>query len=242
MLQLENITKVYSGARGSVTAVNDLSLIVEKHEVVAIRGPSGCGKSTLLLIAGTLLRPTSGSVMMDEVEPYGISANERSAFRAKHIGFVFQQFHLVPYLNVEQNILTANIPLRHPRAGQRAQELMAQFGLASRSRHVPAELSVGEKQRVAMARAVFHQPSLLLADEPTGNLDPDNATIVLDALREYAGQGASVLMVTHAPEATQRAHRVVHMVAGRLITDTPDELHGRDGDGCGARTHSPRSI
>lgn len=219
MLQLKNVTKTYSGSRGVVKAVDDLSLTIENKEVAAIRGPSGCGKSTLLLTAGTLLRPTGGTVLMDDVDPYSLSANERSTFRAQHIGFVFQQFHLVPYLNVLQNILTANIPLQHPRAEQRAEELIARFGLESRIRHVPAELSVGEKQRVAMARAVFHQPSLLLADEPTGNLDPDNAAIVLEALREYASQGAAVLMVTHAPDAAGQAHRVVDMDAGRLVEE-----------------------
>jgi ABC-type lipoprotein export system ATPase subunit len=129
---------------------------------------------------------------------------------------VFQQFYLVPYLDVRENILTANVPLKRPQARRRAEELIEQFGLRSRARHVPAELSVGEKQRVAMARAMFHQPKLLLADEPTGNLDPDNAAIVLDALRDYASTGATVLIVTHAPDAARWAHRVVTMDQGRL--------------------------
>ena len=217
MLQLQDVTKTYSGKRGPVKAVDGLSLSVANNQAVAIRGPSGCGKSTLLLLAGSLLRPTSGTVLVDDVDPYSLSANERSTFRAQNIGFVFQQFHLVPYLNVLQNILTANIPLKHSQAEQRAEELIDQFGLRSRAHHVPAELSVGEKQRVAMARAVFHRPPLLLADEPTGNLDPDNATIVLDALREYASQGAAVLMVTHAPDAALQAHRIVTMDQGRLV-------------------------
>ncbi len=216
MLQLLDVTKTYSGKRRQVKAVDGLSLSVANNQAVAIRGPSGCGKSTLLLLAGSLLRPTSGRVLVDDVDPYSLSANERSTFRARNVGFVFQQFHLVPYLNVLQNILTANIPLKHPQAGQRAEELIERFGLQSRASHVPAELSVGEKQRVAMARAVFHRPPLLLADEPTGNLDPDNAAIVLDALREYASQGAAVLMVTHAPDAALQAHRIVTMDQGRL--------------------------
>jgi ABC-type lipoprotein export system ATPase subunit len=217
MLQLHDVTKTYSGKQRQVEAVDGLSLSVANNEAVAIRGPSGCGKSTLLLIAGSLLRPTSGTVLVDDVDPYSLSANQRSTFRAQNVGFVFQQFHLIPYLNVLQNILTANIPLKHPQAEQRADELIDQFGLRSRAHHVPAELSVGEKQRVAMARAVFHRPPLLLADEPTGNLDPDNATIVLDAMREYASQGAAVLMVTHAPDAALRAHRIVTMDQGRLV-------------------------
>jgi ABC-type lipoprotein export system ATPase subunit len=216
MLLMKNVTKTYSGAAGMVKAVDGLSLSVANHEAVAIRGPSGCGKSTLLLLAGSLLRPTSGTVLIGDVDPYQLSANDRSTFRARNVGFVFQQFHLVPYLNVLQNILTANIPLRHADAMQRAEQLIERFGLRSRVQHVPSELSVGEKQRVAMARAVFHQPPLLLADEPTGNLDPGNATIVLEALREYASQGAAVLIVTHAPDAAQQADRIVTMDQGHL--------------------------
>jgi ABC-type lipoprotein export system ATPase subunit len=217
MLLLKNVTKTYSGAGKMVKAVDGLSLSVANCEAVAVRGPSGCGKSTLLLLAGSLLRPSSGTVLVDDVDPYELTANQRSTFRARNVGFVFQQFYLVPYLNVLQNILTANIPLRHPDAMQRAEALIERFGLQSRAHHVPAELSVGEKQRVAMARAVFHQPSLLLADEPTGNLDPDNAAIVLEALREYASQGAAVLIVTHAPDAARQAHRIVTMDQGHLV-------------------------
>jgi len=130
---------------------------------------------------------------------------------------VFQQFHLVPYLDVLQNILTANLPNRQPHPVERAEELIRHFGLEDRRRHVPAELSIGERQRVALARALFHRPKLVLADEPTGNLDPDNAVIVLDALRQYADAGAAVLMVTHDPHAAQRAHRVLHMDRGHLV-------------------------
>jgi ABC-type lipoprotein export system ATPase subunit len=171
----------------------------------------------LLLIAGTLLRPSDGTVLVNDVDPFRFSAEQRSDFRAQHVGFVFQQFHLIPYLNVLQNILTANIPRKHPQARERAQELIERFGLQPRAHHVPRQLSVGEKQRVALARAMFHRPKLLLADEPTGNLDPTNATNVLDALRNYADEGAAVLMVTHNPQAAQRAHRIVSMDQGRFV-------------------------
>ena len=217
MLKMQEVTKTYTGAQKPLDAVHRITLDIQCKEAVAIRGPSGCGKTTLLLIAGTLLRPTEGQVIIGNVEPYHLSAEERSKFRAQHIGFVFQQFHLIPYLNVLQNILTANVPRKHPRAQQRAQELIEQFGLGPRLHHVPAQLSVGEKQRVALARAMFHRPTLLLADEPTGNLDPENAATVLDALRDYADEGAAVLMVTHNPAAAQRAHRVVSMRDGRIV-------------------------
>jgi ABC-type lipoprotein export system ATPase subunit len=217
MLKLEGITKTYSRNTREVQAIAGVSLTVAAQEAVAIQGPSGCGKSTLLHVCGALLRPTGGTVFLAEIDPYQLSANERSTFRAQHIGFVFQQFHLLPYLDVLQNILMANVPNRQPHPMERAEELIQHFGLAQRLHHVPAELSVGERQRVALARALFHRPQLVLADEPTGNLDADNAVIVLDALRAYADAGAAVLMVTHDPNATQRAHRIVHMDQGRLV-------------------------
>ncbi len=217
MLRVEEVAKTYFGNQREVTAIEGVSLTVAAQEAVAIQGPSGCGKSTLLLACGALLRPTGGTVLVADVDPYQLSANARSTFRAQHIGFVFQQFHLVPYLDVLQNILTANLPNRQPHPVERAEELIRHFGLEDRRRHVPAELSIGERQRVALARALFHRPKLVLADEPTGNLDPDNAVIVLDALRQYADAGAAVLMVTHDPHAAQRAHRVLHMDRGHLV-------------------------
>jgi ABC-type lipoprotein export system ATPase subunit len=217
MLRLQDVGKTYSGKQPEVQAIDGISLTVEAKEAVAIQGPSGCGKSTLLLICGALLRPTGGTVFVAEIDPYQLSADARSTFRAQNVGFVFQQFHLVPYLNVLQNILTANVPNPQPRPVERAEELIRHFGLEDRRRHVPAELSVGERQRVALARALFHRPKLVLADEPTGNLDPNNAVNVLDALREYADAGAAVLMVTHDPHAAQRAHRVLHMDRGHLV-------------------------
>jgi len=217
MLKVQEVAKTYSGNQREVKAIDGVSLTVEAQEAVAIQGPSGCGKSTLLLACGALLRPTGGTVLVADVDPYRLSANARSTFRAQHIGFVFQQFHLVPYLDVLQNVLAANLPNPQPHPVERAEELIRHFGLEDRRRHVPAELSVGERQRVALARALFHRPKLVLADEPTGNLDPDNAVIVLDALRQYADAGAAVLMVTHDPHAAQRAHRVLHMDRGRLV-------------------------
>lgn len=217
MLRLQEVAKTYSVKQREVQALAGISLTIEAGEAVAVQGPSGCGKSTLLLVCGGLLRPTRGAVLVSDQEPYRLSANARSRFRAQHIGFVFQQFHLVPYLNVQQNILAANVPNRQPQAEDRAESLIRRFGLEDRRHHVPAELSIGQRQRVALARALFHQPKLVLADEPTGNLDPDNAAVVLDALRQYADAGAAVLMVTHDPQAAQRAHRVLQMEQGRLV-------------------------
>jgi ABC-type lipoprotein export system ATPase subunit len=221
MLRLQDVAKIYSANRREVQAIAGISLTVAAREAVAIQGPSGCGKSTLLLVCGALLRPTGGTALVGDVDPYRLSADARSRFRAQNIGFVFQQFHLVPYLDVLQNILTANVPNRQPQPLERAEELIQHFGLADRRHHVPAELSVGERQRVALARALFHRPKLVLADEPTGNLDPANAVTVLDSLRAYADAGAAVLLVTHDPHAAQRAHRVLHMEQGRLVDSPP---------------------
>ena len=217
MLKLVNVSKTFAGHHQEVKAVDNLSLTIEAHEAVAIQGPSGCGKTTSLLMCGGLLRPTSGQVLVGDTDIYALSANARSEFRANNIGFVFQQYHLIPYLNVLQNILTANVASRRPDAEARAEELIAQFHLEPRARHVPSELSVGEKQRVALARALFNEPRLVLADEPTGNLDAKNAKVVLDALRAYANNGAAVLIVTHDPVAAAESHRVVHLDQGRLV-------------------------
>ena len=221
MLKLEAVAKTYSNNKLEVKAIDGISLAIDAKEAVAIQGPSGCGKTTLLLMCGALLRPTGGRVLITSVDPYGLSPNERSVFRAQNIGFVFQQFHLVPYLDVMQNVLTANVPNRQPDSKQRAEELIEHFGLNHRIHHVPAELSVGERQRVALARALFNKPKLVLADEPTGNLDPDNAITVLDALRGYADDGGAVLMVTHDPNAAKRAHRIVVMDRGHVVDGSP---------------------
>lgn len=222
MLKLVHVSKTYSGHQQEVKAVDDISLAIEARQAVAVQGPSGCGKTTLLLICGGLLRPTAGNIFVDDTDLYSLSPNQRSIFRANNIGFVFQQFHLIPYLNVLQNILTANVASKRPDGRRRAEELIAQFQLEPRLHHVPGELSVGEKQRVALARALFNEPKLVLADEPTGNLDVNNAKIVLDALRGYAENGSAVLIVTHDPAAAHGAHRIVPLENGRLArTDIP---------------------
>lgn len=216
MLTLADIRKTYrSRDNHEVAAVDGVSFELKKGEFVAVQGSSGCGKSTLLLIAGGLLSPDSGNVAIDGADPYGMSANARSALRAEKIGFVFQQFHLAPYLSVRDNIMAPDLASLSKRGPERADELMKEFGLTGRATHVPDELSTGERQRVALARALFNNPGLILADEPTGNLDPDNSRIVLDRLREIAKQGAAVLMVTHDESAAQAADRIERLNAGR---------------------------
>ena len=216
MLRVDNIEKFYRVGRQQVRALEAVSLGVAAGEFVAVQGPSGCGKTTLLLVAGGLLRPDGGRVTIAGDDPYAVSPNARAAWRAGHVGFVFQQFHLVPYLTVLDNVLVASLAQPAPGAADRARELIDHFGLADRAGHVSAELSTGERQRVALARALLNRPKAVLADEPTGNLDPVNAKAVLGYLAEYAQQGGAVLLVTHDPLAAEFAGRTVRMAAGRV--------------------------
>ncbi len=215
MLQFKNVTKTFNGPQGTVTALNNISFTVNPGEVVAVRGPSGCGKSTLLLTAGSLLRPTTGDVQIGEADPYALPQNGRSALRTETIGFVFQQFHLVPYLSVIDNILLPSVVKKAEDAKERAQQLLNRFGMEHRAHHVPAQLSIGERQRTALARALFNNPKLLLADEPTGNLDPENGEIVIQALKTFAQKGGAVLLVTH--DIADCATRTLQMKNGSFV-------------------------
>ena len=165
--------------------------------MVAVIGPSGCGKTTLLLTAGGLLRPSKGEVLIGAVAPYSLSTDERSILRAKKIGFVFQQFHLIPYLNVVENILAPAGAIDNGNGVDRAMELIEHFNIDDRAEHFPEQLSTGQRQRVALARALFNKPDILLADEPTGNLDEANSTVVYEYITEFAAQGGAVLIVSH---------------------------------------------
>lgn len=216
MLRVESISKRFRAAGGEVRALDAVSLELPAGRFIAVRGPSGCGKSTLLLAAGGLLAPDGGRVMIEGTDVYAMSAEARSRMRAAAIGFVFQRFHLVPYLTVLENVLAPSIASGGNDAKTHGMELIERFGLSHRARHYPAQLSTGERQRVALARAMLNRPKVLLADEPTGNLDPENAQTVLSALRDFAGGGGAVLLVTHDPNAAALADQVVRMDGGRL--------------------------
>lgn len=217
MLDIRNLSKTYAGPDKVVRALADVTIEVPVGEFVAVQGPSGSGKSTLLLAAGGLQGPESGSVAIDGQNVYALSPADRARFRAVHIGFVFQQFHLVPYLSVLDNVLTPSLATGVPDAHQRAGALIEEFGLTARIAHVPAELSVGERQRTALARALLNRPKVLLADEPTGNLDTDNANVVLEHLAAFARNGGAVLLVTHDARAAEYAQRAVHLKNGTIV-------------------------
>ncbi|MEZ6129242.1 MAG: ABC transporter ATP-binding protein [Planctomycetaceae bacterium] len=219
MLQLESVSKTYVDSQTQVRAVDDVSLQIQAGEFVAVRGPSGCGKSTLLLMAGGLLKPDSGTVIVDGQKPYDLTADVRAEFRARTIGFVFQQFHLVPYLTVRENILAAGMAVTRSatETSEQADQLIARFSLTDRRHHVPAKLSSGERQRTALARALLNRPKLLLADEPTGNLDHDSADTVLGCLKQFAADGGAVLLVTHDDRAAAWADSTVRLEHGKRI-------------------------
>jgi len=219
MLILTDLSKFYNRPDGIVHALTGVSLHVNAGEFVAVQGQSGCGKTTILLAAGGLLMPDEGQVMIDSRDPYRMSPDERARFRASEIGFVFQQFYLIPYLSIIDNVLAPSLALNHPDARKRAKELIGHFSLTDRTGHIPSELSTGERQRTALARALLNMPKLLLADEPTGNLDKENAETVLTYFTEFANSGGSVLMVTHSDEAASHAHRTIQLRNGKLVND-----------------------
>lgn len=216
MVELENVIKSYQTRKGRVDALYDVSLGIEKGEFVVLCGPSGCGKTTLLMTIAAMLRPTSGSVSIEENDLYAMSTQARARFRAQNIGFVFQMFHLVPYLNIVENIILADQTTGGNNPSAKADELLKQLGLAERATHKPSELSAGEKQRTAIARAMFNNPKIILADEPTGNLDGDNATSVFGHLSEFHRNGGTVIVATHGPEAEKYADRVICLQDGRI--------------------------
>ena len=218
LISLDHITKTYTGDAGPIVAVDDVSVSVEAGEFVAVVGPSGCGKTTLLLVAGGLLRPENGEVSIDGTAPYSLSGEQRARFRAEQIVFVFQQFPLVPYLNVLDNVMAPALVTGETSARERAGILVERFGLADRLGHRPGQLSTGERQRVALARALLNEPRVILADEPTGNLDGDNSEQVLQALKTFADEGGAVLLVTHDPDAVAFAGRQVVLQGGQLAS------------------------
>jgi putative ABC transport system ATP-binding protein len=217
VVQLERLTRAFPGSP-PVRALAEVDLVVRAGEHVSIIGPSGSGKSTLLHVLGLLDRPTSGDHLLDGVPTATASEDRRAALRGARIGFVFQQFHLLPRRTVLDNVLLATLYSRFPRAEreERARAALARVGLGHRVEAVPTTLSGGERQRVAIARAVVARPSLLLADEPTGNLDTANSAGVMDLFDELHADGLTILVITHDPAVSARAQRRVRISDGVL--------------------------
>ena len=226
MLTLKNVTKTYRTGSQTINALEDVTLHVRPGEFIVVRGPSGSGKTTLLMILAAMQRPTRGTVLFEDRDLCAMTPAERARFRATNLGFIFQMFHLVPYLTVFENVLLPAAAAGLPSARRRGDELIETLGLACRKLHNPTQLSAGEKQRTAVARAMLNQPRLILADEPTGNLDPENAKAVLSHLAEYRKSGGTVIIVTHGLEAAQFADRIIHLNAGRISPERAEQFSG----------------
>lgn len=222
-IELADVTKVYGSGEVAVEALRGVSFVVREGELVAIMGPSGSGKTTLLGILGCLDRPTTGSYRLAGQEVSRLDETRRARVRAEHIGFVFQAYNLLPrstaYRNVELPLVYAGVSARERRG--RALEALDEVGLADRAHHLPTQLSGGEQQRVAIARALVVHPSVVLLDEPTGNLDSASAEEVLTILERMNRQGATMVIVTHAAEVAGRASRVIRLADGEVVADEP---------------------
>ena len=219
MIKIEGLKKVFRTEEVETTAINSISLQVEKGEFVAIMGPSGCGKSTLLNILGMLDSPTSGKYYLDGAEVGHMKESERTETRKGKLGFVFQSFNLIDELNVYENV---ELPLTYLgfKASERrrmVEDILKRMNISHRAKHFPQQLSGGQQQRVAIARAVVTNPKLILADEPTGNLDSKNGAEVMSLLTELNKEGTTIIMVTHSQHDASFAHRTVHLFDGSLV-------------------------
>jgi len=221
MLNMREVSRVYRTDTVETTALDGIFLDVADGEFVAIMGPSGCGKSTLLNVIGMLDSPTSGSYIFNGTEVAGLSESKLADFRKRNIGFIFQSFNLVDELSVRENIELAllyhNVPSGERRT--RVDEVMDKVGIAHRAKHRPSQLSGGQQQRVAVARALVASPNLILADEPTGNLDTAHGEEVMKMLQALNAEGSTIVMVTHSPSHADYAGRVVNMLDGRILVE-----------------------
>jgi len=220
VLELDGVTKVY-GEQPPVVALNDVSFSVRRGELVAIVGPSGSGKSTLLHVMGTLERPSGGVLRIDGVDAAGLGDRELSRLRARGIGFVFQQFFLAEHATVRENVadgmLYAGVAASERR--RRADEALERVGLAHRATFKPTKLSGGERQRVAIARALVGRPAIVLADEPTGNLDSTNGASIMQLIHELNADGATIVLITHDAGLADQLPRQIRMLDGRVVAD-----------------------
>ena len=220
MLIVDDLSKTYRSGGGQLAAVRNVSFHLDDGETVAIVGPSGSGKTTLLGLLAGLDHPTSGSVSIDGTDLGGLSEDARARLRRERIGFVFQSFQLIPTLTARENV-EVPLQLRGERSNGRADELLARVGLSGREHNFPAQLSGGEQQRVAIARAFVHEPRILFADEPTGNLDAATGQRVIGLLMELNRElGTTLVLVTHDPDLAARAHRIIRLADGAVVHDS----------------------
>jgi putative ABC transport system ATP-binding protein len=225
MLKMENVSKTYLHRGKTVKALDGATLHIPRGDFISVVGPSGSGKSTLLLMLGGMLSPSQGRVLMEDKSVYDMTPGQRAQLRRERVGFVFQTFNLVPYLSALENV---QIPLFLAKADEKTQQdrataLLDRVGLGDRLDHKPCELSVGQQQRVALARMLANDPAVILADEPTGNLDPETSRQIICFLEEFNREGRTIVMVTHDPRAALRAKRTVRLQDGMITCQKADE-------------------
>lgn len=235
-VRVENVSKSYgeSGGESGCRVLSDITLEVEEGEFVCLMGPSGSGKSTLLTIVGAMNRPTEGKLIVDGIDVYGLADEQRADFRGQYLGFVFQQHHLLPYLNSIENAMLplATLRLDGKEKRERALAVLERVGLGGKASRLPNQLSGGEQGRLAIARAIVNEPPLVLADEPTGTLDTQTGQEIMEVFLKLNEQGQTVFMVTHNPENAALAHRTVHIRDGALAhISTSSKRHIRT-EGC----------
>jgi putative ABC transport system ATP-binding protein len=225
MFKMENVSKSYPHRNQLVKALDGATLHIARGDFVSVVGPSGSGKSTLLLMLGGMLSPSQGRVLMEDKSVYDMDSQERARLRRDRVGFVFQTFNLVPYLSAWENV---QIPLFLAKVDEKSQKeraaaLLERVGLGDRLDHKPGELSIGQQQRVALARMLANDPAAILADEPTGNLDPETSEQVITYLEEFNREGRTIVMVTHDPHAARRAKRTVRLQNGAITCQKADD-------------------
>ena len=217
----EQVTKTFGNENSLVTAVDEISFTIDEGEFIAVMGESGAGKSTLLGILGAMNAPTSGRLVVDDIDVYGLHQEQQADFRREFLGFIFQSFHLVPYLTVIENVMLplAVIKMENRKKQEMAKDALAQVGLADKANRLPNQISGGESERVAIARAIVNDPPVLLADEPTGNLDKKTSQEIMELLGRLNRDGMTIIMVTHSQDCAHHARRIIHISDGYLIAD-----------------------
>ncbi len=217
----DNLAKQYGEGEAAVSAISGMSFAIESGEFVGIMGESGAGKSTLLSIMGAMNAPSSGSLVVDEIDIYSLKREQRADFRREFLGFVFQSFHLVTYLTVIENVMLplAIVNVSKKKKMAKATEALVSVGLTDKANRLPGEISGGEKERVAIARAIVNEPPVLLADEPTGNLDTKTTREIMELLQKLNRQGMTIFLVTHSPECAGYTQRILNVSDGHLVKD-----------------------
>ena len=220
-IRVDDLSKQYGEGEAEVQAVRGINFGVSSGELVAIMGESGSGKSTLLTVMGALNSPDQGKYWVDNIDVYALGQEERADFRRNYLGFVFQSFHLIPYLTVRENVMLPLTPINIGKKEKRAlaEEALDRVGLAGKGGRLPSQISGGEQERVAIARAMVNKPPILLADEPTGNLDRKNTQEMMSLLQKLNSDGMTIIMVTHNPECAQYARKIMRMADGILIEE-----------------------